>query len=297
MFIRLFVATLLTITLPLVTFVPYLLGTNYTERVLYGFDAVRDGSPNELDVPGTEGGPSASCRRREPGSTALDSVHVFECVITYEGLVSALSDVPRFPLADAASSFQMHVEHPPIPEGFLRSAPEWMLVLQPAVVLLVALMLVSGGFGHRADLLRARAALRREPWWLLPPLVVAMVGSPLVLWFYPDVLMTYDLSGSVRGVILAMGFAVIGPIGEELLFRGWMLRYFDAVMSPRLALLATSGLFAASHLPAHPVLGAYFVAMGLSFGWIRRRTGSVWFAALAHVLVNATPWLLAPLMD
>ena len=77
--------------------------------------------------------------------------------------------------------------------------------------------------------------------------------------------------------------AVLGPIGEELVFRGVVqsgLRRYGA----RVALLGSSLMFAAIHGPS--VIFVDALVMGLVFGAVYQLSGSIWTAILLHVTYN-----------
>lgn len=293
MILRLLAAAVLAVSLPLATFLTYLAGTEFSERVVYGFDTVPPGTPERIEIAGNDRSPSSVCQQVGPGEAPLQRPYVFECVNTYSGFRSVLTHHTPFPIVPSDPSFEVEVVQSPLPEAVFESTADALWIY--GIVVLSISLLLTRSFEHRDDLKNAGRALARRPAWMLLPLAVALPGSALVAALYPEAQAAYGIQYVAQGFLAVLVMTVLAPIGEELLFRGWMQRYLDAVMPPRLALLATSGLFATSHLPAHPAIGAYFFALGLSFGWIRRRTGSVWFAALAHVVVNGTGVLLAGL--
>ena len=78
---------------------------------------------------------------------------------------------------------------------------------------------------------------------------------------------------------------LIGPIAEEVFFRGYAFRLLLARVNVPVAYLLSSLLFAIVHLnpsgiPAYTLL-ALFVA------WGYRRTGSLWTPVIAHIVHNA----------
>lgn len=100
-----------------------------------------------------------------------------------------------------------------------------------------------------------------------------------------------------RGVV---AFHATGLVAEELLFRGALYGLVRRVV-PRRALgplsvpvVATAVLFAVAHLQYHgfrltgPALSqvAYTLPMGLLFGWLRERTGSLWPPVGLHAATN-----------
>lgn len=90
--------------------------------------------------------------------------------------------------------------------------------------------------------------------------------------------------------VLTLLVVGIGPAFEELVFRGWLLGGLRAKWGDRTALLVSAGLFALVHgdLWATPAL---FV-LGLVFGGVYLRTGSLTASILLHSLWNGTTCLL-----
>lgn len=88
-----------------------------------------------------------------------------------------------------------------------------------------------------------------------------------------------------RPLLLALdsaAAAVLGPVAEELFFRGALLYRWSARWGPRGGLLASSALFGAMH--ADPV-GA--LAFGACMALLYRRTGTLLVPMACHVLHNA----------
>lgn len=104
-----------------------------------------------------------------------------------------------------------------------------------------------------------------------------------------------DLVGGAQGGTLALaltafGLAVIGPLGEEFLFRGVvqtaLLRYGTMI-----SVLGSALVFALAH--GINVVTPVALAFGVLSAELYRRSGSIWPAVVAHVTHNApTPFLL-----
>ena len=123
---------------------------------------------------------------------------------------------------------------------------------------------------------RSSVPLGEQAWIIVPQLlVVALVATPL-LW------------------------------GEEFGWRGYLQpRIFPG--RPVLAAVATGVIWAVWHYPVtlrgynypdHPVLGSLvFIPVTISlsylFDWLRRRTGTIWTASLAHSATNSAGGLTA----
>jgi membrane protease YdiL (CAAX protease family) len=85
-------------------------------------------------------------------------------------------------------------------------------------------------------------------------------------------------------VIGFLAIVVIGPIVEELLFRGYLQTALAKRMKPWLAIVLASGAFAAIHLQsaAFPMLAL----IGGVFGYLFHRTGSLRVSMVLHMLNN-----------
>jgi membrane protease YdiL (CAAX protease family) len=94
------------------------------------------------------------------------------------------------------------------------------------------------------------------------------------------------------GSLLAM--AVLAPLVEELVFRGLLYGWLAGRWGTIVAWIVSSLAFAAAHVePAHAIL---VLPLGLWFGWLRRRTDSLWPSLVAHMINNgiaiaAAAWL------
>lgn len=163
-----------------------------------------------------------------------------------------------------------------------------------------------------AVLWRGFAELREGPGagpagWLLGALVGLVVFGLWILLDRPPFvlgeLQGYDprvegrIHAGFAGVRLA-GAAMVVPVMEELFWRSFIMRWVERQdfrgVDPRevgwKALLVSSGLFALEHR----LWMAGFLA-GLAYGWLYRRTGSLWVAIFAHAVTNAVlgAWVLS----
>jgi len=94
----------------------------------------------------------------------------------------------------------------------------------------------------------------------------------------------FEAASPVAFVALTL-VVVIGPgIGEELFFRGFVLRSFRADWPGWAAVLGSSVLFGLMHFNLLHSTGAGVI--GLYLGYMALRTGSVWPGVVAHGLNN-----------
>ena len=78
--------------------------------------------------------------------------------------------------------------------------------------------------------------------------------------------------------------AVLAPLAEELVFRGLLYGWLESRWNSGVAFVVSSLAFAAAHYePAHIVL---VLPLGLLFGYLRRRTGSLVPSLAAHMANN-----------
>jgi len=84
---------------------------------------------------------------------------------------------------------------------------------------------------------------------------------------------------------LALLVISVGPLVEELLFRGVLLSAISRHMGSGWAIAITAVLFACVHLPDLSFLWyalPNLALLGLVLGWLRVQSGSIWPAVLAH---------------
>jgi membrane protease YdiL (CAAX protease family) len=79
--------------------------------------------------------------------------------------------------------------------------------------------------------------------------------------------------------------AVVPALCEELLFRGLVQRNFEHSFSTTRGFIITGILFGAYHL--NPFLIIPLSALGIYFGFLVARSGSIWVAISAHFVNNA----------
>ncbi len=141
---------------------------------------------------------------------------------------------------------------------------------------------------------------------LIIGIILFVVGAQIVCSFllnflgaaFPSELDKYsklmEESGlDVAGITPAMVIysAVLGPIAEELAFRGLSLGYFKkALPSFALANIFQALLFGFIHL--NFMQGAYAFLMGLLLGYVAHRTGSLLLSIVLHICFNSSSFIL-----
>jgi membrane protease YdiL (CAAX protease family) len=109
---------------------------------------------------------------------------------------------------------------------------------------------------------------------------------PALVWGNLEMIGTTLTEGTVTER-LAMGLviALIGPIAEELVFRGYMWDALERFVPPWAVLVFTSVVFAGYHMEPVHVVPILFT--GFFLGWLRLTSGSIFPAIIVHVINNS----------
>ena len=95
-----------------------------------------------------------------------------------------------------------------------------------------------------------------------------------------------QMTQMARNICGVLAISVLGPILEEVLFRGaiqgFLMRKFS---NPWVGIVIASAIFGIVHLNPVQVFYAFF--LGLVFGWLYYRTGSLMPCIVGHVLNNS----------
>lgn len=123
-------------------------------------------------------------------------------------------------------------------------------------------------------------------------LVVGLLGMAELVWGPPDDLdaMFDELFERSHAGVRWVAAAVLAPVGEEIFFRGLVLRGLARRYGPTLALLVSSVLFGILHV--HPYRMLLATLLGLHLGWWFLRTRNLLPCFLAHGAVNFTVGVL-----
>ncbi len=78
--------------------------------------------------------------------------------------------------------------------------------------------------------------------------------------------------------------AIVGPIAEEVLFRGLMLGSLSKRCNKWLAIVATSLIFGLVH--GHPIAIIYASCLGILMGWLYCKTESLLAPIIFHMIYN-----------
>jgi len=97
--------------------------------------------------------------------------------------------------------------------------------------------------------------------------------------------------------LLVFSFVFLAPLQEELLFRGFLYRGFAQALGAGPAIALLSALWAIIHLQYQWFFIVEIFALGLAFGWLRAKTGSLLLTLILHATVNGMAILEAFLVS
>ncbi len=100
-------------------------------------------------------------------------------------------------------------------------------------------------------------------------------------------LIKYALSASPVAAVLSI--VLVGPIAEEIIFRGLIYGALEGRLRVFGAMLISSFLFAAAHLQVTHFIPIF--CLGMALGWARWKSGSLGLPILLHILNNGVALL------
>ena len=128
-------------------------------------------------------------------------------------------------------------------------------------------------------------------------LSVLMFWVQALVWFGVDSLVPPDTAkqaldeadGNIVATIILVG--ILGPMAEEIFFRGYVLPGLTKKFGIIWALVISSVVFGLFHIDPGAIVPTF--ALGLMLGWVYLKTGSIWPAMFAHGLHNTVAVLVA----
>ena len=123
-------------------------------------------------------------------------------------------------------------------------------------------------------------------WLSIPFIVAGMVFVNLFVEFLDLPNNMQDLFGAMsRSVFGIISITIMAPLVEELLFRGAIQGHLlRKGMKPITAILIASAIFGIVHM--NPIQIPFAFAIGMIFGWLYYRTGSVVPGIIGHFINN-----------
>ncbi len=180
----------------------------------------------------------------------------------------------------------------------------WWRAMRAAQALAVQFLFWGIWFLALYGLIRAKygGGFWRALGWVRPPrgfghagglgvaIALGVIGLGLVLRPPQIPMPLLELLKDPWSVALVGVFAVtLGPLCEELAFRGFLLPWLTRLIRPAPAIILTGALFAFLHGPEYAWSWRHVLLIALAgsaFGVVRHRTGSTAAAAVAHATYN-----------
>lgn len=129
---------------------------------------------------------------------------------------------------------------------------------------------------------------------LILALAVVLLGSVLGL---PNADTPFDklLNDALSRIAIALFAVTLGPIVEELLFRGFLQPVLVSSFGALPGILATSVVFGGMHLMQNAYIwqtGVLITLVGFVLGVVRHVSGSTRASAITHIAYNALPFFV-----
>lgn len=182
-----------------------------------------------------------------------------------------------------------------LPEFSVDGAAVTVIVLISTPVQVGLLWLMAGQAGgaparylglmwpRRSEILLGSAAV--AGFIVIGNAVTWLIGKDIVTAFQAGIYATAAADGTLFWLWLAV--VVVVPVGEEILFRGFLFRGWHRTPNDAwLVIVAAGALFALLHVQYDLyVIGQVFLC-GVMLGWFRWATGSTVLAILMHAMIN-----------
>jgi hypothetical protein len=129
--------------------------------------------------------------------------------------------------------------------------------------------------------------------FLAGPLLAITIGLIGNILQTPEIALPFQkmLDNRPTVVLFAIFVVVLGPLCEELAFRGFLMPLLVRSFGPATGIIATGFLFGSLHGPEygwHWQHALLISVAGMVFGWVRYRTGSTAVAVAMHSTYNLT---------
>ena len=189
------------------------------------------------------------------------------------------------------------MEAPNLKDGSFITYASLIATLAPLIVLVVAIKVRGWRLG---DYLALSAPRLRD-------ILIGIGSFALLILAFEAVALIFGLddgsastnetyrSAQVAGVLplLWLSVVIVAPVGEELLFRGFLHRGWAASrLGVPATVFITAVLWALLHQQYNWLGIAVIFCMGLTLGWLRQRTGSTMLTIVLHALNNLFTMIL-----
>ena len=112
--------------------------------------------------------------------------------------------------------------------------------------------------------------------------------------FLSDTFSTAESAGMLP--LMFVAFVILAPLQEEILFRGFLYRGLAPAWGPGRTIVLLSAIWAILHVQYAWFFIVEIFALGLTFGWLRQRSGSTSLTIILHTANNALAMVAAGLM-
>ncbi|MEM9416153.1 MAG: CPBP family intramembrane glutamic endopeptidase [Planctomycetota bacterium] len=130
-------------------------------------------------------------------------------------------------------------------------------------------------------------------------LIIRLAGSEPPDHGHETLRMMAEADSIMVTVLLTVSAVVVAPIAEEFFFRGLLQTGLQSALGHDkrwLSILPVAVFFGLVHVGAVPwAMVPLLVLLGVIFGWVYERTGSLWCAVLVHAGYNGLSILLSHL--
>lgn len=126
--------------------------------------------------------------------------------------------------------------------------------------------------------------------------IISFVSSLFPSWLehYMDLLETSGIDSTLT-VALFLYSVLLGPISEELIFRGVTMRQLEKCMPFWGANLMQALLFGIFHM--NMLQGVYACCLGILLGYLCKKGGSIYHSILLHILFNFWATAISPYVN
>ncbi|MDE2126742.1 MAG: CPBP family intramembrane metalloprotease [Armatimonadetes bacterium] len=102
------------------------------------------------------------------------------------------------------------------------------------------------------------------------------------------------MTKSMKSFPMRLAMALVGsiavPIGEELLFRGWLYNCIKRRWNPGVGMVVSGLVFGAAHF--NPIASPAIVVMGVLLAWAYESTGSLYVTMMMHGINNGVSFIV-----
>ncbi len=136
--------------------------------------------------------------------------------------------------------------------------------------------------------------------YFLSFIVVSAVGSFLISGLDVDQQqqLGYGVVSGFNLLVVFVTLAILPPIAEEILFRGFLFRSLKETVNIKIATIITSTVFAAAHLeflgdnPLNWIAAIDTFVLSLFLIWLYLKTDNLWLPIMLHALKNSIAFIV-----